>query len=94
MLHLCTLIFQYDIHKNTLKSQYYYPDLIELQNAPLTYSLCKYITIWQYLGISIRFQYLSISQYSRHAIVKAVYQIKTLYYSLVLDEAIFFSNAI
>ena len=40
MLHLCTLIFQYDIHKNALKSQYYYPDLIELQNAPLTYSLC------------------------------------------------------
>ena len=39
MLHLCTLFFQYDIHKNALKSQYYYPDLIELQNAPLTYSL-------------------------------------------------------
>ena len=36
MLHLCTLIFQYDIHKHVLKSQYYYLDLIELQNAPLT----------------------------------------------------------
>jgi hypothetical protein len=36
MLHLCTLIFQYDIHKLVLKSQYYYLDLIELQNAPLT----------------------------------------------------------
>ena len=41
MLHLCTLIFQYDIHKNALKSQYHYPDLIEVQNAPLTYSLCQ-----------------------------------------------------
>ena len=30
-----TLIFQYDIQR----IQYYYPDLIELQNAPLTYSL-------------------------------------------------------
>ena len=28
-------MFQYDIHKNALKSQFYYPDLIELQNAPL-----------------------------------------------------------
>ena len=37
MLRFCTLIFQYDIHTNALKSQYYYPDLIELQNAPLTY---------------------------------------------------------
>ena len=27
------------IHKNAWKSQYYYPDLIELQNAPLNYSL-------------------------------------------------------
>ena len=35
MLHVCTLIFQYDIHKNALKSHYYYPDLIEVQNAPL-----------------------------------------------------------
>ena len=33
------LIFQYDIHKSALKMQYYYPDLIELQNSPLTYSL-------------------------------------------------------
>ena len=38
MLRFCTLIFQYDIHENALKSQYYYPDLIELQNTPLTYS--------------------------------------------------------
>ena len=40
-------MFQYVIHKNALKSQYYYPDLIELQNyypdliklqnTPLTY---------------------------------------------------------
>ena len=42
-LHLYTLIFQYNIHKNALKSQYYYPDLIEPLNAPLTYSLCSYI---------------------------------------------------
>ena len=33
-----TLIFQYDIHKKALKSQCYYPVLIEVQNAPLTYS--------------------------------------------------------
>ena len=29
MLHLCTLIFQYDIHKNALKNEYnwdYHPD--------------------------------------------------------------------
>ena len=26
LLHLFTLIFQYDIHKNALKSQDYYPD--------------------------------------------------------------------
>ena len=42
MLRLCTLIFQYDIHKNALKSQYYYSDLIEFQNATLTYALCVY----------------------------------------------------
>jgi hypothetical protein len=39
MLHLCTLISQYDIHKNALKGQDYYLDLMEVQNAPLTYSL-------------------------------------------------------
>ena len=40
MLCLCTLIFYYDIQKNALKIQYYYPDLIpELQNTLLTYSL-------------------------------------------------------
>ena len=37
--YACTLILQYDIHKMLFKIQYYYPDLIELQNAPLTYSL-------------------------------------------------------
>ena len=40
MLCLCTLFFQYDIFINALKIQYFYPDLIELQNAPLTYSFC------------------------------------------------------
>ena len=28
-----------------IKSQYYHPDLVELQNAPLTYSLCVLCTI-------------------------------------------------
>ena len=40
MLHLCTLILKYDIHKKGLKIQYYYSYLIELQSAPLTYYLC------------------------------------------------------
>ena len=42
MLHLCTLIFQYDIHKNALKSKYYYPDLIHRTSERSSYlfSLC------------------------------------------------------
>ena len=40
-----TSIFQHDIHKNALKSQYYYPDLKELHTAPFTYSLCTVHTI-------------------------------------------------
>ena len=46
MLRLYTLIFQYDIHKNALKSKSYQPDLIELQSAPLTYSLWSMATIY------------------------------------------------
>jgi hypothetical protein len=45
MLHLCTLFFQYDIHKNAFKIQYYYPALIEHQNAPLTYYLCSSVCL-------------------------------------------------
>ena len=42
MLHLCTLIFQFDIHKNALKSKYYYPDLIHRTSVRSSYlfSLC------------------------------------------------------
>ena len=36
-----SLYFNFSVQysKNALKNQYYYPDLIELQSAPLTYSL-------------------------------------------------------
>ena len=41
MRHVTYLYFNISVRysENALKTQYYYPDLIELQNAPLTYSL-------------------------------------------------------
>ena len=33
----------------TSKIQYYYPDLIEVQNAPLTYSLCFMLRIANFM---------------------------------------------
>ena len=62
MLRLCTLIFQYDIHKNALKSQYYYPDLIELQNAPLSlwFSLGTRLIIMIKVSLVVRMKWIVI----------------------------------
>ena len=45
MLGLCTLIFQYDNHKNALKNQYnwdYYPDYFLSFVAQILISYCKF----------------------------------------------------
>ena len=47
MRHVTYLHFNFSVWYswNALKIQYYYTDLIELQNAPLTYSLCNKPTL-------------------------------------------------
>ena len=42
MRNVTSLYFNFSVRysKNALKIHYYYPELKELQNAPLTYSLC------------------------------------------------------
>ena len=58
MLHLFTLIFHYNKYKNALKSQYKDPDLIQLQNASLTYSLW----LWPHCFHDARIEYPSCSR--------------------------------